>query len=76
MYQVSRNIFLQEERLRHYIQPDQPRDSGENRRRSARGADGEVKPEPGSISCTTVFTSHNLSLCVAVCTSRHPYRDQ
>ena len=87
--------FLQEEGLCHYIQLDQPLDSSENRRRSARGADGEVEPEPGSIvrlevvfplssnfmsktsiqSCTTVFTSHNLS-CEAVCTFQHPYRDQ
>jgi hypothetical protein len=26
-------------------------------------------------SCTTVITTHTLSLCEAVCTSRHPYRD-
>jgi hypothetical protein len=26
-------------------------------------------------SCTTVFTSHTSSLCEAVCTLRHPYRD-
>jgi hypothetical protein len=34
-----------------------------------------VMPKSFVQSCTTVFASHNLSLCEAVCTSRHPYRD-